>query len=438
MKCSLLCALFIAAALANNHARASSAEQWDAGQESIYSGDVWDAGQELTDSGDVGDTGQEITSSGLLTGRLTGENIYQRACSAMVLYADPSNPWVQSVSLMAQLQIQYAYGSAAQGKFGTQEWPDDLSWGNSEVRRFRLGLRGRLFGDVSFFNLTDLEPDFSNGVYKRIPETFVTWHRSPKFNVAIGKCELKFNREQEYSSTQFPAFERTAVANMLYAGELSGIWIYGDQIDGGWLYFLSVYSNDRQDEWPEFDGAGAIFLSKLGYDYTPATTLDRAVVKFQWLHNTRPGYTNSKTNPPSPLYSNSFSLSNEVQAGKLGFTAELLFGDGAQGRPDVAAFSTMTTWSFSERIELINVTEVAGSRKQNGVILPTRYEALAPDVGDRRGDAWFSSYAGVNYYIDGHNVKLMTGAKYSTMNGGTNGGNFNGWTWLFGLRMFFY
>lgn len=160
-------------------------------------------------------------------------------------------------------------------------------------------------------------------------------------------------------------------------------------------------------------------------------------MKFQWLHNTRPGYTNSETNPPSPLYSNAFSLSNEIQAGRLGMTAEFLLGEGVRSRPDVLAFSTMTTWSFSEKIELINVLEIAGSRKENGVLVPARYEALAPDLGDRRGDSWFSGYAGVNYYLDGHNLKLMTGAKYSHMAGGTDGGDFSGWTWLAGLRIFF-
>lgn len=383
------------------------------------------------------DAEQSIAPSALLTGHLSGENLYERARSGLVLYENPSNPWVQSVSLMAQLQLQYAYGSSRTGKFGTADWPDNLTWGNLEVRRYRLGVRGRLFRDFTFFNLTDLEPNFSNGVYKRFPEAYVTWHHSPAINVSAGKCELKFNREQEYASSRFPVFERTAVGNMLYGGELTGVWINGDQIAGGWQYFLGVYSNDRQDEWPKFESAGSIFLSKIGYDYTSATSLDRALIKVQWLHNTRPGYTNSETNPPSPLYSNAYSLSHEVQAGRLGLTAEILFAEGARGRPNVGAFSTMTTWTFSEKIEFINVLEVAGSRKENGVILPARYESLAPDLGDRRGDSWFSSYAGVNYYLDGHHVKLMTGMKYSHMDGGTKGGDFSGWTWLAGLRMFF-
>jgi phosphate-selective porin OprO/OprP len=58
-------------------------------------------------------------------------------------------------------------------------------------------------------------------------------------------------------------------------------------------------------------------------------------------------------------------------------------------------------------------------------------------VGDKKGDAYFASYAGLNYYIDGHRLKLMSGVKYSHLDGGPGGGDFNGWTWLAGLRMAF-
>ena len=63
--------------------------------------------------------------------------------------------------------------------------------------------------------------------------------------------------------------------------------------------------------------------------------------------------------------------------------------------------------------------------------------SLAAGAGDKKGDAWFAAYTGLNYYIDGHRLKLMSGVKYSHMDGGPGGGDFNGWTWLAGLRMAF-
>jgi phosphate-selective porin OprO/OprP len=288
-----------------------------------------------------------------------------------------------------------------------------------------------------FLNLTDIQPDLEPRIYKRTPETYFTWMENDALNISAGKTELKFNREQEYSSKEFLPFERTAVGNMLYGGELTGAWVCGKGIAGGWLYYLGAYSNDREDEWTDFSG-GAMILGKIGYDYTRHTTLDLAEVKFQYLHNTEPGYVDAGTgNYASPLYSHCISLSNQLTEGALGFTAELLWGDGELNRADVCALSTMTTWSFNEKLQFINVLELAGSRDDNGVILPVHFEALSPGVGDKSGDAYFASYAGLNYYIDGQRLKLMGGVKYSWMDGGPGGGDFNGWTMLVGVRTAF-
>jgi phosphate-selective porin OprO/OprP len=364
----------------------------------------------------------------------------ERVKSLLALYQNEENPYVKSVNLMAQLQLQYAHGSASTGNFGTSDWPDDLQWGSLENRRFRLGLRAKFGGGFSLFNLVDLNPDFSDGVYKRTPELFLTWTHSDAFAVSAGKTELKFDREQEFTSSQFPAFERTAVGNMLYGGELTGIWASGRNLGSGWLYSVGVYSNDRQDEWSRFGDAGAVTVTKIGYDYTANTTLDAADVRLEWLHNTKPGFNNSSSNPPSPLYSNCYSLSNEIKKDRLGFTTELLLAEGADTRSDVGAISTMLRWHLTEKLEFINVLEAAKSRDDNGVILPIRYDALSPGLTSGAGDQWFSGYAGLDYYIDGHSIKLMTGVKYSHMEGistNTGGGTYVGWTWLAGMRLFF-
>jgi len=377
-------------------------------------------------------------ASGILVGRLSGKSPYENLMSVPMLYQNEANPWVQQLAIIGQLQLQYAYGSDASGKYGTASLPDALTWGKVEDRRFRLGMKARLFQKLFFLNLTDLNADLDPRVYKRTPETYLTWMENDAFNISIGKSELKFNREQEYSSREFPVFERTALGNMFYGGELTGAWICGKGIAGGWLYYLGGFSNDRQDEWPDFNHeGGTVILGKIGYNYTASTSFDLAEVKVQWLHNSEPGYAISKECLPSPLYANCFSISNEITDGPLGITTEFLWGDGVEGRPDVCGLSAMAMWSFTEKLQFVNVLELAGSRDENGVILPYRYEALSPGAGDKRGDAYFANYAGLNYYIDGHRLKLMSGVKYSYLDGGEGGGDFSGWTWLAGLRFAF-
>ncbi len=354
----------------------------------------------------------EAEASGILVGRLAEGTPYERLMSAAVLYQNEANPWVLQLALVGQLQLQYARGSDDSGNFGTGDLPADATWSNIEVRRFRLGMKGRLFRKLFFLNLTDLYPDLSPRIYKRIPETYLTWMHSEAFNISAGKCELKFNREQEYSSREFPVFERTALGNMFYGGELTGAWLCGENVAGGWLYFLGAYSNERRDEWTRFDG-GAIVLSKIGYDYARQCGLDFARIHshedIPWL----------------------------LVGGGLGFTAEFMWGEGANGQSDAGGLSTMTTWAITTKLELINVLELAASRDEKGIVLPSRYEALAPGAGDKMGDGYFACYSGLNYYIDGHRLKLMSGAKYSQLEGGPGGGDFDGWTWLAGLRMAF-
>jgi phosphate-selective porin OprO/OprP len=53
-----------------------------------------------------------------------------------------------------------------------------------------------------------------------------------------------------------------------------------------------------------------------------------------------------------------------------------------------------------------------------------------------RGDEYNEIYAGLNYYIYGHNLKLQTGWSYETMHDRAgDGGRYAGWCWTTGLRV---
>lgn len=375
-------------------------------------------------------------SSGLLTGNIAGETAIDRIWSAGTLYKNANNPYVQEFSLIGQLQLQYAAGSDDSGNFGSRDRPDDSTWGNTEVRRIRLGAKGRILEKLTFLNLMDLYPDMDPRMFKRMPEMYFTYTQSDAFNLSLGKTEMKFNREQEYSSKDFLPFERSALGNMVYAGELTGVWICGKGIAGGWLYYLGAFSNDRVDEITHFDG-GAAILGKIGYNYTRATGFDLAEVKVQWMHNTEPGFREASDDLASPQYSNNLSVSNQITAGAFDLTTEFLWADGENGLSDVWGLGVMANYLITPELHWINTLEYAASTDENGVFLPARYEALAP-TGDDRGDSYFAAYSGLNYYINSHKLKLMSGVKFSQMDGGpAASGDFNGWTWLCGVRFAF-
>lgn len=374
-------------------------------------------------------------ATGILIGQLATGSAWDHWWSLASLYKNDTNPWLQELAIQGQVQTQYAYGSDATGQYGTGDLADSAGWGDLEARRFRLGLKARAFGWLKYHCLLDLYPDLSPRVYKDLAEMYLTATAGDAFNFSVGKRELKFTREQELSSSEYLTFERSQLVNMFYGGELTGAWICGKGLAGGWFYEMGAYANDRKDEWTSFDG-GTMILGKIGYNYTGRTSFDLAQAAFHYLHNTEPGYVQG-CNAASPNYSDCIAISNDLTKGHCALSTELFWGDGVNGRPDVWGVSAMPTYYLTDKLQLVTTVQWAGSGEANGMVLPTRYEALSPGVGDKRGDAYWAGYAGLNYYFYGHKLKVMSGVKYTYMDGGSGGGDFNGWTWLAGMRMAF-
>lgn len=369
-------------------------------------------------------------------GQQAGGSIYDQIWALPTLYKDETNPLLQEFAIQGQLQTQYAYGSDDSGHFGSGNMLDSCRWGDIEVRRFRLGLRARLWHALKFHSLVDLNPDFSPTFYKGIAEMYLTFSRSDAFAFSVGKSELKFTREQEISSKEILTFERSQMVNQFFGGELTGAWIAGKGIAGGWLYELGVYGNDRHDEWTDFDG-GAMILAKAGYNYTSSTPFDLAQIELHYLHNTEPGWSEGPSGLVSPKYGDCVAISNDLTEGRFSLMTEAFWGDGEVGRSDVSGVSVLPSWSLSDKLQAVGLFELAWSGDDNGVLLPTRYEAKSPGTGDKAGDLLASAYLGLNYYLYGHKLKLMSGVKYTYLDGGSGGGDFDGWSGWIGLRMGF-
>jgi phosphate-selective porin OprO/OprP len=67
-----------------------------------------------------------------------------------------------------------------------------------------------------------------------------------------------------------------------------------------------------------------------------------------------------------------------------------------------------------------------------GVQLPT-YENR---IVSSRGDSFNEWYAGTNYYVYGHRLKLQSGVQYDDMDDAAAGvDTYAGWAWTTGLRV---
>jgi phosphate-selective porin OprO/OprP len=404
------------------------------------------------------------TATGLLLGKFTGETTMDKMWSAFILYKDDNNPILQEFALQGRFQLQYADGHADTGTGDDQHFDiDDVPHNNNdngiwddhfEARRARLGFKSKWFqnwkleGQIN----VDLDGDDNSGhnaFYRNIYDLYLTYAPNDALNVSVGRTKIKFSREQEISSKEILTFERGLVSNLLFPGELTGIWANGKGIDEHWLYELGVYGNDQVREFSTCSG-GAIILGKVGYDYASQAGLDTAVASFHYMHNTEPGY-KPTTNPDfsngtSPAFTDSIALTNDITQGRFGLTTDILYGFGYSGtagqagvnktinQSDVFGISLIPSYFIADGLQLVGRLQYASSADPNGLSLPGRYESRAPNTtAGKAGNSYASAYLGLNYYIYGHKLKLMNGIEYSHL----GGGDYDGYTFLSGMRFSF-
>ena len=417
------------------------------------------------------------SATGLLVGKFPGETAYDKIWSAFTLYKDENNQVLQEFSLQGRLQVQTADGHADSGHFDVQDYKnsgkDENVWGDHiEARRARFGFKSKWFQNWKFEGQIDVDTDGLDGagpdrtLYKDIYDLYVTYAPSDAFNASVGKTKVKFGREQEISSKEILTIERSLVSNLLFPGELTGAWVSGKGIQEHWLYELGVYGSDRVREFSEFD-AGTVTLGKIGYDYSSQAGLDTAVTSFQYMHNSQPSFGAKQTEDNyigsnSPNFTDSIALTNDITQGRFSLTTDILYGFGFEGKElqngslkpiaqsDVFGINIIPSYYIADGLQLVTRFQWAVSGDANGSVgsvpatsnlpIPGRYEKSAPKV-IQNGDQYLSAYVGLNYYLYGHKLKLMTGVEYSSLSGGLaksgQTASYDGYTFMSGLRMSF-
>ena len=402
---------------------------------------------------------------GVFSKGLTGETAYDKIWSAATLYKDENNPILQEFSLQGRLQVQSIYGEAGGDSYNTSDWrgnsgtANDLkTWGNDlEVRRAYFGFKSKWFNSVKLEGQIDVNTDGrdlqgNDPYYGDIYDLYAIYGTTDQFNIGVGKQELKITREQEISSKEIVTFERSLVANMVHPGNLTGVWVTGKNVADHWLYEAAIYGADQAQEFSSFKN-GALYFLKGGYDYSDQVGFDTAVVALRYTHNSNPGFQSDKNDgwfgqPTSPAFTDTISLSNEIQQGRFGFTTDINYGFGLSGtadrngndnvavnQSDVFGITLIPTYYIAPGLQLVARFQFATSGDPDGLQVSSRYERLAQEgMGSRgRGNTYTAEYLGLNWYLYGHKLKIMNGIEYSQM----GGGSYDGYTAMTGLRFAF-
>ncbi len=349
------------------------------------------------------------------------------------LYKSDSNPIIQEIALTGRYQGQYAMVESDDG--------DADGW---DHRRFRTGIRLTVFHDfeLKFEEFGDLN---RNDYYSGFTEAYVAYKPNDQLNIIVGKQKPKFSLDWSTSSREILTIERNIMINNLGIDYETGVSAGGKS--GNWSYFAGAFNNDVREtsaddmEFGDLDGAWS-FIASAGYDLKEHFGTERAVLRGDWIHMDHDASDDLLTR-----FDNALAVSLNVKQGPFGIITEFLYAEGDDSvnhGGDMWGVYVMPTYDITKKLQVV-ARYTHASSDDDALRAQNRYERgtdgiihtspFSTDSG--YGESYDAGYLGLNYYICGHKLKLMTGFEYASMDGGEGGGDYDEWTWTSALRLYF-
>lgn len=339
--------------------------------------------------------------------------------SLATLYKNDRNPWLQEFKLRGRYHGQYHWLESDQG--------DEDDWEN---RRSRFGFDAKLFGKKIELRLDAQSNDEFDPIYDRLVDAFVKWKPWEEFSLTLGKQKPQIGYYDWLQSTvSQPTFERSQIFNQLRVDRVTGVVTEGKH--GAFTWQAGVYSNDVDREFGGFDGALSYGFG-VGYSFKESWGLEKADWRLDWLHSEH-----DAEDGALDRYDDLVSTTLWLKDGPWSFVAEAFHASGETG--DAFGFFLQPTYDLiPKRLQLLGRYSFSHGDGPDALTAQSRYERQTPKLtGGGRGETYHSAYLGLQYFIHGDKLKLLAGAEYSHLDGGGNGGDFEGFTFLTGLRLSF-
>lgn len=348
------------------------------------------------------------------------ESAFDKLWGLATLYKNKENPVIQKLAITGRYHGQYAWLDSDQGDY--DDW---------ENRRFRIGLNAQLFQDFELKG--EMFGDLNSGgdFYEGFTEVYVAWKPDDAFNLIVGKQKPRFTLDWSTSSREILTFERNIMLNNFGIDYETGISVSGKS--GNFSYFAGAFNNDTGEigDKSEFGdlGGGFSYVASASYDLKDLTGLEKTVVRADFLHSEHDAEDNLLIK-----FDNGLAASVALKQGRFGMTAETVYGEGDNG--DIWGFYLTPSWDITKKLQVVARYTYAHSG-DDVLRLQSRYEREADELTDGgNGEDYHAGYLGLNYYLYGHKLKLMTGVEFSSMDGGSDGGDFDGVTALAGVRVY--
>ncbi len=364
-----------------------------------------------------------------------------------MLYKSKENPYIQEVLLEGRLQYQAAYieGSGVTG--------GDFNETFDEYRRARLGAKVKFlnyFGAKYQVNLVEDDRP-SNGEldwqYQDIDEAYISFDLGKalgdnyfdELKLSYGRHKFLLGQEAHESSTKLLTPERSALSNKAY-GSYRPTGLVAEAAKGDWTFGAAIFTSSVDGDDHEAFGSwqdSEIYWLNAGYKVSDQLTLGADFV-----------YNNADVNDGDDSvlgYEWATSLNAHYQDGRFGVIGDIIVGDngddlGHNAKREGNFYGAMVMpyyWIVDKQLQAVLQLEHMASSDDEGVRTNSRYATRSHggSVNGGRGDSHESIYAGLNYYLAGHNAKIQGGVEYQQMD--TPAGDFDALTYIIAFRTFF-
>ena len=339
------------------------------------------------------------------------QSLKERFENLGLIYKDKKNPGLQELWVLGRYHGHYHDNDGSHGQ--------DSGF---ESRRVRLGFQATMFDRLTVHAQAISGSDFEPA-YNGFTELWLRWQFAESLNLTVGQQKHRFTHDRNVSSRYMSFMERSMFTNMMGLDYTPAVTLSGrvDKLD----YYAGVFSNSAgTDMWESFTelDSGSSFLAAVTYDLGHFLGAETASFYGGYLH--------------SEAHANATNLTrfDDALAGALIFTdgpaafvAELTAGFGG-ARGDAIGLNLQPSYFLTDTLEVVGRYQIASSSQATGLSSQRRYERLA---GMGNGDSYQAVYLGLNHYIAGHRLKLLTGMEYARMN---QRDSFMVWA---GIRMFF-
>lgn len=383
------------------------------------------------------------------------------------LYKNADNPWFSEFQVFGRFQWQAAYLS------GNDVNGYNFSDSYTEVRRFRLGGKAKFLNYFTAKANVNMVDDASNDVlpwpggrrlgwgYEDFDEALLSFDIKKAFSlgglddlqITYGRHKFVLSQEARESSKQLLTVERSAISNKVY-GSYRPTGVTLDAVKGNWETTLGLFSTDALTRLAggntEFIGGwndGLAYYVSVAY-----SPCDEWQFRWDFVKNDA----DQNRNEDSLFrYSWATSLSAQYDGGVWGVILDGIYGDnggdsnGVFRRDRQGDFWGMVVmpyyWIVEDKLQGVVRYQYAGSQEDQGIRVNSRYArkqhgtVVAPATLAGRGNEHHSIYAGVNYLICGHNLKVQAGLEYDWLNSPGVGqtGEYSSLTSWFGFRSYF-